>query len=169
MTDYFSKPKADPINDIDAEASSPHHTLGKGPNQAASGNHGHGLWADYVPVLVNVPYTTTWGRKLEVDKTVRIRAVVNLTGAVTGSASITLPYDYGPTVAGVFNSIVLPIGAIVGLRQGVSWFTGNIIAFSSVPPRASFNLQNGNPWNAGAPAAWASGDVWGFDLTYERV
>ena len=100
MSDYFSRRStgSDGLKDVDAEPSSPHHTLGKSYNQAAPGNHKHGQTQEVI-ASVDTVVAAAGGE-------------IDLTGM---SISLTVPSaDSIYLILGIFDTQLNVAGVFLG-------------------------------------------------------
>lgn len=172
-------------SDLDSSQLSQHHTLGPGHNQASPGDHIHdGGLSKNLGQWVNWPAaSTSWlggttnpsigtlgnieGKYVKVGTMVTYRfTCVAGTDTTFGSGGWTfrLPFQ---ALNPLYNAMAAAIGSCHGFQSGNSNFVGSACLADA---NSVFLVGNSaSTWQSNVPATWAanSGNVFGFQVTYE--
>lgn len=142
-----------------------------------------GMWTAFSLNVPNVPMTVGKAEYMRIGQSVWIRASITLTAGIS-TPFIDLPFNFAPNTFGPTDALQsdhVYLGKCRAIRAGVSWYEGDICAFSYAggnPARAtifqsgvasSLDSAAGNQWHGTNPGTWASGDRWSFDFMYKAA
>jgi hypothetical protein len=122
-------------------------------------------WTAYVPTITNVATSGVVARYRSVGKTVDVRVLFNITGAPSGTITVTLPV----TASSAFGTGgFIHIGTVMGLRTAVSNNLG-VVSLASTTTMTFLSSGGTTAWNATVPVTWANGDDFHLTATYEAA
>lgn len=126
-------------------------------------------WISHTPNWPNVPIgSVQYAKHRRVGNTMTMRGAFTLSAAIN-LAFVDLVY---PLASGTPLGDTLIIGRVRGIRTGVAWYQGDICPAQNGPPSRGavyMDTGSGNQWGVSTPAAWASGDRWGYEIEYEAA
>ena len=125
-------------------------------------------WSTYVATWTNVPNSGQVARYVQHGKTVHVRISTTVTGAVTGTISVSLPvpasaaYGFGGFAA-MLESQATAVDTGATSRQGYAQLASatTINLFSTAAASVA--------WNATTPHTWANTDILVVAFTYEAA
>lgn len=126
-------------------------------------------WTNFGISTPNIPCTVLQAKYLRVGDTVTIRAQIQLTANLIGPALIDPPFPFASDTQFTEWNIV---GRVRALRSGVAFHQADIcpIVYASVNRFGIYqSTGSGVIYTVSSPAAWASGDKFGIDLTYQAA
>lgn len=123
-------------------------------------------WDTYTPSLTGFTATVNWAHYRRIGKTVQGQVKLTLTSAVSANMAVSLPvaahasHPTGPHA---------PVGQVHAEDTGTAYYGG--AAFLATATTVQFVVLSavGGFWANTHPFTWVSGDVVGFNFTYEAA
>lgn len=123
-----------------------------------------GAWKTWTPTWTNATGTTAYAKYMQVGKTVIFKARLNVTGAFTGTVSVSLPV----TAAALTDTDDILLSTCRYMDAGTAYFLGSLryATTTTVIPTANVGM---NDVNATTPHTWANTDKLIIEGAYEAA